>query len=76
MSPQRAREHYDEEITLAVLREHDRMLFGNGQPGIISELRGKIDRLTIGYYLALGAILVMQFLSSSGVVSLKGIIGK
>lgn len=52
------------------------MLFGNGQPGIVKELQGAVQSLKIWQAIAVGAILLMQFLSSNGMFSLKGLLGK
>jgi hypothetical protein len=61
---------------LILLEEHDRMLFGNGQPGIIKELQTAVQSIKIWQAIAVGMIILMQFLTSSGVVSLKGVLGK
>lgn len=52
------------------------MLFGNGQPGIIKELQTAVQSIKIWQAIAVGMIILMQFLTSSGVVSLKGVLGK
>ena len=59
-----------------VVQRLDRALFGNGQPGVIEELKRKTSAHDKLIWAAGGAIFLMQFLSGSGVVSLHTLIGK
>lgn len=70
-------------VVQEVLKRFDRSLFGNGQPGMLDQLREEDAKIrtrlsTLERWIAIasGALLMMQFLTGSGVVSLKAFIGK
>lgn len=59
-----------------ILDRLEKQLFGNGQPGMLDKLTGRVNRLEKWFFIATGAVFTMQFLSGSGVISLKALIGK
>lgn len=73
MLPEREREF------IAMQGDVDRLkkdLYGNGQPGIIQTLAKRLGALERNYYIALGIVAALQFLTGSGILSLKGLLGK
>lgn len=63
-------------VVQTVLATLNKSLFGNGQPGIIERIENKVNRHDKWIYIATGAIVTMQFLSGSGLISLKGLLGR
>lgn len=54
-----------------VVRNLDRRLYGNGQPGDIADLKRKLDQLLSWYWKAIGALAVAGFLTLPAVELLK-----
>lgn len=50
-------------------------LMGNGQPGKIAGIEKKLDSIQKFLWIGIGALAVLNFLQSSGVISLKSILG-
>ena len=59
---------------IAVLESQMEELVGNGQPGRIAGLEKAIVGLSRFQWIAIGMVMLMQFLSSSGVVSLRSVL--
>ncbi len=55
------------------LGEFDRRLFGNGQPGELDKIKTRLTTLERFMWLGIGGIMVMQFLSGSGLFSLSSL---
>lgn len=73
MLPEQERE-FERMKVLVDKMDHD--LYGNGQPGIIQNLSKQISSLQRTVWLALGAFGAIQFLTASGLLSLKSLLGK
>lgn len=63
-------------VMKTVVNSLQKSLYGNGQPGELDRINKKIAYHDKWLYVATGAIIVMQFLSGSGLISLKSLFGK
>lgn len=59
-----------------VLEKLEKSLFGNGQPGIIDKFEARLSSLERRYWIAVGILGTLQFLTGNGVLSLKAVLGK
>jgi hypothetical protein len=53
----------------------DKDLFGNHQPGILDQMKKRIDKHDRLLWIVIGATAAMSFLSGSGTISLKTLLG-
>lgn len=60
------------EESLAVM---EKTLFGNGNPGVIDNIQKTIESLQRWKWITFGVILAFQFLTGSGIISLKSLVG-
>lgn len=73
MLPQQEREFIEMQADLYRLKKD---LYGNGQPGIIQVIAQRVSALERNYYIALGILAAIQFLTGAGTISLKAMLGK
>jgi len=58
------------------IKRIDKALWGNGQPGIIAEMQNKLITHDKLIWVGLGILTAINFLTGSGVISLKAFLGK
>ena len=63
-------------VAKVILERLEKDLFGNGQPGVVTKLDIRVTALENKYWLAIGALIILQFLTGSGVISLTKVLGK
>lgn len=63
-------------VMKTVLDRLDKSLFGNGQPGIVKEHETRLKSIEAKFWIIMGAMGLISFLTGNGVLSLRALIGK